>query len=84
MKANTDTKPFKALTKKEVNVMVPPAITAMMTGAKTASQDLTGDITLHYTDGSKETAHFLTDAPELCSFENFFAVVELVQRIARH
>ena len=69
---------YRNLKGQQRRIICPTNIIAMMTGAKLASQDRTGAITLTYTDNTEET-RILKNAPEIESFENFFAIVRWVQ-----
>ena len=69
---------YKTLKPKERIVICPPKIKSMVTGVWVAEQIKNGTITLIYIDGSRESRK-VRNAPEIQSFENFFAIVSWVQ-----
>jgi len=58
------------------NWLVPSNYEGVLSGAMCAQQDKSGDITLTYHDGEKETRSSQKDMSE---FESFFAIVSYVQ-----
>lgn len=65
------------------NVHYASGIHAAMSGCCAAGQHRDGSITLKYTNGEEETAHF-ADPPALDTLsENWFALVDVVQSAAR-
>jgi hypothetical protein len=65
------------LAKKMVNVMSPPRMLSMITGAIEARQDKSGTITLTYEDMTQEKVKTRKDL--LADFDDFVAVVSFVQ-----
>jgi len=55
---------YKDLPSDELIMQVYPNLVAMITGVTMATQDSIGNVTLHYTDGTKEVA--------LCDFTNIY------------
>ena len=68
---------YKELKGQQCNYIVPPVIVGRMSGAKYARQDKTGAITLTYESGAEDSSG--PNAPEIGTFENFFAIVRFVQ-----
>lgn len=68
---------FKDLPDDMVNIMVPPKIQAMMSGAVHATQNNKGLIALHYEDGTTESAP--CEDLELNNIKSFFEVVSIIQ-----
>lgn len=65
------------MAEKEVQVISPPKIQSMMSGVMYATVDNKNNLTLHYQDGTKESAACTDD--EFSKFDNFFNVVSHVQ-----
>lgn len=68
---------YKDLPEGQANWLIPTTVQAMITGCQRAIQTRDGAVTLHYDDGSTETA---MPVPMLnIATSKFFAVVEAVQ-----
>lgn len=74
---------YRDLPEGECLWIVPPNVSAMMTGVKWATQDRNGLVTLTYADDTTESAPLPLHTIGQGELDTIFAIVSRVQHIAR-